>query len=134
VSGHSYPPDRSRSAALVVAYDAATGELRWSSRYDGPAGCNDYANDYANAVAAGTGAVYVTGASEAPGTRLDVATVSYDAATGEELCVARYDGPAGGGDLGRAVALGPDGSIYVAGETTSRRGYHDYVTIRYRGS
>lgn len=187
VAGHSYPPDWSRSAALVVAYDAltgtelwaaryerptrssetfevavgpegttvvaagawigrggypcfaldyltlayeaTTGALRWSARYDGPAGCYDYAES----VVVTADAVVVTGVSKAPGSHQDVATVAYAPGTGEELWAARYDGPASRWDQGNALALGPDGSVYVAGESTSRAGYRDYVTIRYPG-
>lgn len=115
---------------LTLAYDAATGALRWSTRYDGPAGCYDYAQT----VAATAHVVYVTGVSKAPGSHQDVATVAYASTTGDELWTARFDGPASRGDQGNALALGVDGSVYVVGESTSRAGYRDYVTIRYAGA
>jgi hypothetical protein len=60
-----------------------------------------------------------------------VATIAYALATGEELWESRYDGPASGWDEGKALALGSDGSVFVAGVSTSPAGYRDYVTIRY---
>jgi hypothetical protein len=59
----------------------------------------------------------------------DYATVAYDAITGEQIQVARYDGPAGW-DAANPLAVGPDGSLYVTGESASRH-YRDYGTIRY---
>lgn len=185
VSGSSSPPDGSRSAALVIAYDALTGSqlwatryerptrssetfqvavspdgtmvfatgawigrggypcfgwdyltlaygatdgiIRWSARYDGPAGCYDYAQ----AIVAGADEVVVTGVSKAPGSHQDVATVAYDPYSGIELWIARHDGPASGSDQGNALTFGPDGRLYVAGWSTSRTGYRDYLTIGY---
>jgi len=112
---------------LTLAFDAATGAERWSARYDGPAGCYDYVE----AVVASKDTVVVTGVSKAPGSHQDAATIAYALGTGEELWSARFDGPASQWDQGNALALGPDGSAYVAGESTSPAGYRDYVTIRY---
>jgi hypothetical protein len=112
---------------LTLAFDAVTGMPRWSARYDGPAGCYDYAG----ATVAAAEEVVVTGVSKAPGSHQDVATIAYALATGEELWESRYDGPASGWDEGNALALGSDGSVFVAGVSTSPAGYRDYVTIRY---
>ena len=79
------------------------------------------------------GVVVVTGVSKAPGTHQDAATVAYALATGEQLWISRYDGPASRWDQGDALALGSDGGVYVAGASTSRAGYRDYLTIRYSG-
>jgi len=113
---------------LTLAHDASTGALVWSARYDGPSGCFDYVW----AAAAGADAVYVTGLSKAPDTRQDMTTIAYAAASGAELWVARYDGPAGRWDQGNDIAVGPDGAIFVAGESNGDDdSYRDFVTNRY---
>lgn len=123
--GGSYPC--SRDDYLTLAYDTATGALRWSARYDGPAGCTDFAW----AAAAAEDTVYVTGLSKTPGAHQDVATVAYDALSGDELWVAQYDGPAAQWDMGTDVALGPDDAVYVVGESNGTGSYRDFVTLRY---
>ncbi len=119
-TGCLYPNDY-----LTAAFDAATGTRLWASRYDGSAHCYDYAQSIG--VSPDGRAVYVTGTSKGEGQ--DYATVAYDAISGEQIQVARYDGPAGW-DAANALAVGPDGSLYVTGESASRH-YRDYGTIRY---
>ena len=48
--------------------------------------------------------MYVTGRSVGSGTNLDYATVAYDAATGDQGWVARYDGPANGEHVQAKIA------------------------------
>lgn len=112
---------------LTLAYEAATGALRWSARYDGLAGCLDYTT----AAAATDAAVYVTGFSKGLGSHQDIATIAYDAGSGAQTWVARFDGPGGTWDLGNDLAIGPDGAVYVVGESNGLNSYRDFVTIRY---
>jgi hypothetical protein len=114
---------------LTLAYEAATGSLRWSARYDGPAGCLDYTT----AAFATADTVYVTGLSKASGAHQDVATVAYDAASGNELWVVRYDGPASRWDQGTDLVVGPGGDVFVTGYSIGRDSFRDFVTIRYDG-
>src|SRR5713226_2701691 len=72
----------------------------WVARYNGPASGHDAANAMALDAA---GNVYVTGGSTGVGTGLDCATVKYDS-DGNELWVARYDGPGNGDDYAAAMS------------------------------
>jgi hypothetical protein len=117
----------------LVAYSARSGRSQWTARYDGPAGGNDWG--YAVAVSPDGGRVFVTGPSEqrlgfpAPA---DYATVAYDAATGSELWVARYDGPAHEEDSAFSVAVSPGGSsVFVTGTSHQTASNNDYATIAY---
>jgi len=49
----------------------------------------------------------------------------------EELWVSRYDGPIGGHDWGRALAVDEWGNIYVTGESEDENTDRDVVTIKY---
>ncbi len=119
----------------TAAYDAATGAQLWVERYNGPAGRADEAHSVA--VGPGGGRVYVTGVSRGVTSGTDYATIAYAAATGAQLWVRRYNGPASGGDNASTVAVSPDGSaVFVTGFskrtlTTRRRGNSDYATIAY---
>lgn len=70
------------------------------------------------------GNVYVTGESQGDNGDLDYATIAYDS-DGNQLWVARYDGPANGDDSAVAVALDSSGDVYVTGSSLDASGYMD---------
>jgi hypothetical protein len=111
----------------TVKYDTNGNQL-WIARYDGPAG-----NDSARAIAVdGLGNVYVTGSSRGSGTESDYATIKYDT-NGNQLWVARYDGPANSYDGAHAIAVDGLGNVYVTGSSRVGGGLYDndYATIKY---
>ncbi len=59
----------------TIALDAATGDRKWSSRYNGPAGGADFAE--AIALAPDGARAFVAGYSEGSGTGRDFATIAY---------------------------------------------------------
>jgi hypothetical protein len=125
VTGYSYGIG-TLSDYATVKYDADGNEL-WVARYDGPA--SSY--DIALAIALdGAGNVYVTGGSRGVGTDYDYATVKYDA-DGNELWVARYNGPGNSSDQASAIALDASGNVYVTGESTGVGRAYDYATVKY---
>jgi WD40 repeat protein len=114
----------------TVAYDSLTGAQLWVSRYNGEASSFDSA--YSIAVSPDGARVFVTGASIGVATSTDVATVAYDAATGAQLWVSRYNGPANDVDLAAAVAVGPGGSrLFVTGRSEGPTRGEDYLTVSY---
>jgi hypothetical protein len=114
----------------TVAYDASTGVELWTARYGGPAGTND--NALAITVDPAGTAVYVTGRSMGDG--FDYGTVAYDAATGGQLWVARYDGPGGGADTPKAIGVSADGQmVYVTGGSVGSL-QDDFATVAYDAS
>jgi hypothetical protein len=130
VTGSSWGGIDAYDDYATIAYDAATGAELWIQRYDGPASDYDTANSLAVVAGgvAGGGAVYVTGVSQG-----DYATVAYDAATGAQMWVRRYDGPGGDIDWANSVAAAPNGSsVLVTGHSFgSGDSDFDYATIAY---
>jgi WD40 repeat protein len=129
VTGDSQGMDTGRDYA-TTAYVAATGAVRWVGRYDGP----DNGLDLANAVATSPDGswVFVTGQSPGVDTGDDYATIAYDAATGENLWTARYDGPGNDDDDAQSLAVSPDGStVFVTGSSAGPDIGSDYATIAY---
>ncbi|MHA6249646.1 SBBP repeat-containing protein [Pontibacter sp. CAU 1760] len=127
VTGYSHGETGSPNYA-TVRYDAATGEQVWAKHYDGGG------SDVAVSIAVDNqGGVYITGSSyNSDYTTKDYATVRYDAATGEQVWVQRYDGPED--SLGEATAIAVDnqGGVYVTGYSYNS-GFTgtDYATVRY---
>jgi hypothetical protein len=120
-----------RSLGSTGVYDYATvkydpnGNQVWVARYDGPA----HANDHATALAVdGLGQVYVTG--ESTGIFFDYATVKYDT-NGNQLWVARYNGPGNNDDSAVVVAVDLTGNVYVTGNSVGVGPGPDIATIKY---
>jgi hypothetical protein len=115
---------------LTIKYDASGNQL-WVARYDGTGQA-----DTATAMAVdAAGNVYVTGYSLGMSSQWDYATVKYDA-NGNQLWVARYDGPANKSDLAYALAVDRDGNVYVGGQSTvnASLGVSYYATVKYDAS
>jgi hypothetical protein len=126
---------RSGADYATVAYNAATGARRWITRYNGPANGSDFAQSVAVSPVGGT--VFVTGASyRKSNTNPDYATVAYNAATGAQRWVRRYNGPGNGYDYATSVAVSPGGgTVYVTGYSQRTAGSEepDYATVAYSG-
>lgn len=74
----------------------------------------------------GTGRLYAALRSDQP----DYSIAKYD----ENGCLCwlrRYDGPGGGDDFARAVAVDAEGNVYVTGTSQGIDGNFDYATIKY---
>jgi WD40 repeat protein len=112
----------------TVAYSAATGAQLWVGRYTSPA-LQGAATSVAVSPSGST--VFVTGYSAGHTSGYDYATVAYDAATGTQLWVKRYNGPAGD-DYAHSVAVSPSGStVFVTGSSTGTDDGWDYATVAY---
>jgi DNA-binding beta-propeller fold protein YncE len=116
------------------AYDSATGAGLWAASYHGPGTGSDRAT--AVAVSPDGSEVFVTGqSSNGTGSTTGFATVAYDASTGAQLWVTRYDGPVAGIDRAVAVAVSPDGStVFVTGASLGQNRIYSYITLAYRAA
>ena len=98
------------------------------SRYNGPG------NSVDDAVAIGVSPdgtkVFVTGSSW--DVSRDFATVAYDASSGTQVWVSRYDGPAASYDDAWDLSVSPDGSrVFVTGDSDGVGTSYDFATIAY---
>jgi hypothetical protein len=110
----------------TIKYDASGNQL-WVALYDGPVNALDQAHSIA---VDGDGNVYVTGQSPGSGTAMDYATLKYDT-NGNQLWVARYNGPANSYDYAYSLAVDGGGNVYVTGMSWGIGTYYDYATIKY---
>ncbi|MFN0156509.1 MAG: SBBP repeat-containing protein [Bacteroidota bacterium] len=79
------------------------------------------------------GNTYVTGSVSGFGTDLDYGTFKYDP-SGNQLWLARYDGPASSTDIAYAIAIDSMGNAYVTGGSRGLGTEMDYATIKYNSS
>jgi len=123
VSGHY-------SDFATVKYDS-NGDQLWVAYYNGPANHVDGASALALDTA---GNVYVTGSSWGSGTYDDFATIKYDS-NGDQVWVARYNGPGNYDDNSADIAVDAAGNVYITGTSCKSQPYdYDYTTIKYDAS
>lgn len=126
-SGNVYVTGTGNGYATVKYSDR--GNELWVAHYSGGNG-GDHAEDVA---VDGNGNVYVTGRSMGVGTGWDYATMKYDS-DGNEVWLARYDGPANQDDKARAIALDDQGNVYVTGSSVGSGTSCDYATVKYNAN
>ena len=126
VTGAILNVQRTDEDYLTIAYQAATGAMRWIARYDSPGSPSDD-QAYAVAVSRDGRTVFVTGSTRSPDRpRGDGSTtIAYRAATGTRRWLAHYNGSGG-----RAVAVSPRGRTVIITGTNGR----DYGTVAYRAA
>jgi DNA-binding beta-propeller fold protein YncE len=111
-------PEPDTSAFGTVAYDARTGEQRWSASWKVPNTPTERIHIAEDLVVSPDGTrAYVTGPSSgAVGLSQTFATVAYAIDTGNELWAETWDAPVARASVVRASALSADGSrLYLAG-------------------
>ncbi len=133
VVGGSWGPGSIEHFA-TVRYDAATGKQVWDVRTSAGGGGFAAAGDVA---VDNKGGVYVTGSSEkreGEEPTKDFATIRYDAATGNQTWLSRYDGGENFEDGPAALTVDENGGVYVTGSSI-KEPYNfasaDYATVRY---
>src|SRR5262245_47021166 len=120
-------------AILLVISSPGHGQIveSWSARYNGPGNNTDVPTGI---VVDDLGNIFVTGSTRAGGFATeDFTTIKYTPA-GDTLWVRRLDGTGGGSDFANALALGPDGSLYVTGQSWGSTSGYDYLTVKYSSS
>lgn len=129
-SGNIYVTGYSFSCTMFYDYATikynAKGNQQWVARYDGA-----NSDDLSYALAVDTsGNVYVTGESVGSGTSSDYATIKYNT-SGNQLWVARYNGPGNAVDRALDMAVDRAGAVYVTGESEGSGTVTDYATLKY---
>jgi hypothetical protein len=114
---------------VTIAY-SGVGVPLWTNRYNGPGNWEDQPTVIAVDV---SGNVFVTGNSTGSGGSYDYATIAYSGA-GVPLSTNRYNGPVyipGGAYSKSSLAIGSDGSVYVAGASEDGLVSSDFFTVKY---
>jgi hypothetical protein len=122
-----YRPDPPQ--AVVLAYDASTGGLRWSSSYSIP-GDDQGVYDAGLAISPGGERLVVAGMVARTDQTVDMLTFALDAATGARDWDALYDGPKSGWDIAVGAGVTSDGARAIVAGTSYDPDYiNDNYTI-----
>ena len=129
VTGHTETQDTGQDY-LTMAYDAASGGVRWVKRYNGTGSL--YQVPSTIAVSPDGTKLFVTGYSIGSNDS-NYATLAYDSTTGTPLWARHYDGPGHGPDQPYGLGVSPDGStVFVTGLSDFGPGERgDFVTLGY---
>ncbi len=112
--------------ATTIKYNSA-GTQQWLKKYNGSADLVDEGNSIA---LDSLGNVYVTGLTYASSTNINFVTIKYNS-SGTQQWASTYNGPAGGDDQGKSVAVAKNLSVYVSGSSEGSTSNLDLATIRY---
>jgi len=134
-SGNAYITGKSGTAGTenyLTLRISSGGIVDWATRYNGSLNGED------NAVALvldNTGSqVFVGGYSFRTSAVQDYVTIKYNAATGDSLAAATYNGPLGSTDQLTAMAIDNNNNVYVTGFSAAGSTGYDYATIKYNSS
>ena len=114
---------------VTIKYDSS-GQEQWLARYNGPGNAEDHVAALALDL---SGNVYVTGASNLPGTYYEYATVKYNS-DGQQQWASRYGQADGVFGAGTAIAVDKSGNVCVTGKINDPGMYPDYGTIKYNSA
>jgi WD40 repeat protein len=121
---------RGHDTYATNAFDAVTGARLWVAR--SPDRRHAYSRPSAIAVSPDGSTVFVTGATNYPRQVTDYLTIAYDAATGSQRWIARFDDANHGLDSAWSMAVSPDGTlVYVTGSADYSSGHAFGATIAY---
>jgi hypothetical protein len=137
-TGYSVGGATTKSDVATVAYDSATGNQKWVSRYDSPNHGWDWATSLAMSPDGST--LYAAGTrSRTVSSRLtyDLLTTSIDTSNGSVNWASIYNGPgdyAGSNGIDEALAaqVAPDGShVFVSGPSYRTGSSFDMTSLEY---
>jgi uncharacterized delta-60 repeat protein len=112
---------------IIILKYAPTGQLLWTSYYDGGDGQDDYISDI---ILDTYDHIYIVGTSFRAASAFDYTLIKYDY-DGRKEWDAHYRGPAGGRDWAKAGAVSPSGIIAITGESQGSETSVDYATAAF---
>ncbi len=127
ITGQNYEGDT--SVCYTVKYDSSDGRTLWERTHNGGEAAQGLA-----VVLDGAGDVYVAGNQTPVGRRSDLYLGKYRGSDGAIVWENSYDSPTGSTDLlgsAGALALGPNGSVVLAGHYAKSANDFDWLTLKY---
>jgi uncharacterized delta-60 repeat protein len=126
VTGTSQPPGSLTSTIVTIKYNSA-GAQQWVKTFAG----SGQGNDFPVGIVAQPSGVYVAGGTDSIGTYSDYLLIKYNSA-GDVVWLRTYSSTPTSSDNAQAMAVRPNGDIYITGNS-----YGDYwsvVTVGYNAA
>ncbi len=130
ITGQSY--EGNVSVCYTVKYDSSDGRTLWERTHNGGEAAQGLA-----VVLDGAGDVHVAGNQTPVGRRSDLYLGKYRGSDGAVIWESSYDGPTRSDDLlgsAGALALGPNGSVVLAGHYAKSPNDFDWLTLKFTSS
>lgn len=120
------------SALIYLSLGSAFSQVveEWVTRYNGLGNSGDTPRTIA---VDDSSNVYVSGDSYGIGSNSDYAAVKYNS-LGNELWVARYNGPGNHEDRPFSMTIDDSGNVYLTGTSLGSGTSYDYATVKYSSS
>jgi uncharacterized delta-60 repeat protein len=139
VSGFSQlyyaPAQKNINSIYTIKYPAAGPPQMWGAQYNGPGAIDDRAVAIATTTDTANNVV-VIGYGKNAASNDDIYVVKYNSDGTKAWAATPFDAGVGGDDLPSAVAVAPDGSVYVTGysEKGPSAGVYNFFTAKYNGT
>lgn len=130
------PAQKNINSIYTISYPPAGPPAGWTAQYNGPGGVDDRAVAVATAtVTDGGNNSFVVGHGKNLANNDDIYVIKYQQSGTLSWSATPFDGN-GGNDYPNAVAVAPDGSVYVGGysETTAGSGTYRLFVAKYNGT
>jgi len=130
------PAQKNINSIYTISYPPAGPPTGWTAQYNGPGGIDDRAVAVATAtVTDSSNNSFVVGHGKNLANNDDIYVIKYQANGALGWSATPFDGN-GGNDYPNAVAVAPDGSVYVAGysETAAGSGIYKFFVAKYNGT
>ena len=127
------PATKNINSIYTIKYPAAGPPATWHAQYNGPGAIDDRAVAIATTTDTANNVV-VLGYGKNAANNDDIYVVKYNADGTKAWSITPFDG--GGDDIPSAVAVAPDGSVYVTGysEKAPNTNIYNFLTVKYNGA
>jgi hypothetical protein len=127
ITGSSYD-STSKNDCLTMKYDK-DGILKWASKYNYPTNSNDSTTGIA--LSKSSNFVFISGTITVDSNNKDIVTIKYDATTGYQLQLARYNANTNINEYSTSIAVDTANNVNICGYVQNTTTSNDWLIYQY---